>query len=209
MTPKHVITAVFSLLLFSTVLPESSFANTMPRDPVLSKCAWIAPMTPAITLPAEVNRNNNLRRKTGSGYFAKGEPLHFHGKLVDESCTPVSDAVITLWQADAEGKILPEQDKHFNGSGTAISDNLGQFDFLTVIPGAFDTSEEQSIPHLNIRIQHAHFPEFTSRIFLDPQLLQNTKDDRYPLTAPMRTVEGGKIAYFTFTLMGNTEYRKF
>ncbi|WP_163831070.1 intradiol ring-cleavage dioxygenase [Spartinivicinus ruber] len=77
-----------------------------------------------------------------------GAPLILMFSVVDaETCQPIKDAVVDLWQADALGyysgfdKQGPNQDKDFSGEtflrGTQITNNHGQCIFQTIYPGHY------------------------------------------------------------------------
>jgi protocatechuate 3,4-dioxygenase alpha subunit len=71
-----------------------------------------------------------------------GERIALSGRIVAGDGNPVSDAVVELWQANAQGKYAhPEdaQDKPieagFRGFGRCLTDAAGGFRFTTIKPG--------------------------------------------------------------------------
>jgi protocatechuate 3,4-dioxygenase beta subunit len=104
----------------------------------------------------KIGHSNNLRRKTGSPVFAAGQPMVINGRVVDRDCVPVMGAVVEMWQANSYGRYnngngkkndaAPDPD--FAGSGSAVTDNNGEFQFVTVYPGSFGTQS----PRLFFRI---------------------------------------------------------
>jgi protocatechuate 3,4-dioxygenase alpha subunit len=72
-----------------------------------------------------------------------GERIALSGRIVAGDGAPVTDAVVELWQANAQGKYAhPEdaQDKPiepgFRGFGRCLTDAAGGFRFTTIKPGA-------------------------------------------------------------------------
>lgn len=70
--------------------------------------------------------------------------IRLHGTVRDGDGAPVPDAVLEIWQADADGR-LPDQPGSLNrdgytftGWGRACTDNTGRYTFTTVEPGATD-----------------------------------------------------------------------
>ena len=69
-----------------------------------------------------------------------------HGRLLDGAGGPVPDAILELWQADAEGNVVQEQgslrrgagaeEQAFTGFGRASTDAEGRYAFTTIVPGA-------------------------------------------------------------------------
>ncbi len=73
---------------------------------------------------------------------AIGERVQVSGTVFDGNGIPVSDAVIEIWQADADGIYAhrddPRSDAHdpaFQGWGRVPTDAQGRFSFITIKPG--------------------------------------------------------------------------
>ncbi|MBJ7336968.1 protocatechuate 3,4-dioxygenase subunit alpha [Mycolicibacterium sp.] len=68
--------------------------------------------------------------------------IRFHGTVTDGEGTPVPDALLEIWQADADGHVptvggaLSRDGWTFTGWGRAATDDEGRFGFSTVLPGA-------------------------------------------------------------------------
>jgi protocatechuate 3,4-dioxygenase alpha subunit len=67
--------------------------------------------------------------------------VRFFGRVLDGDGDPVPDALVELWQADAEGRVVQEpgslrRDGHtFTGWGRAATDRTGTYSFTTLVPG--------------------------------------------------------------------------
>ena len=73
---------------------------------------------------------------------AQGERVHVQGQVFDGNGVPVSDAVLEIWQADAQGIYAhgedPRRGDHdpaFDGWGRVPTDAHGRFSFSTIKPG--------------------------------------------------------------------------
>jgi protocatechuate 3,4-dioxygenase, beta subunit len=100
-----------------------------------------------------------------------GERIIVTGRLMDESGRPVPDALIEIWQANAAGRYIHDNDRHdapldpnFTGAGRVVSDDQGRYAFTTIKPGAYPWRN-----HANAwRPAHIHFslfgPSFLSRL---------------------------------------------
>ena len=70
--------------------------------------------------------------------------IRLHGTVFDGDGAPVPDAVLEIWQPDADGRIscepgsLNRDGYTFTGWGRAATDNAGQYTFTTVEPGRTD-----------------------------------------------------------------------
>jgi len=74
--------------------------------------------------------------------FVAGERVTVEGLIVDGDGTPVTDAVIEIWQANAQGKYAHPDDSQdlpvaagFRGFGRIPTDAQGSFRFTTIKPG--------------------------------------------------------------------------
>jgi protocatechuate 3,4-dioxygenase alpha subunit len=80
----------------------------------------------------------------GSELVPPGSPgaIQLHGVVTDGAGEPVPDALLEIWQADADGAIprtdgsLRRDGWTFTGWGRASTDDAGHFSFSTVEPGA-------------------------------------------------------------------------
>lgn len=86
---------------------------------------------------------------------AKGERITITGTVYDGTGTPLKDALVEIWQADAAGlHNSPEEtrgaaDPHFTGFGRKAGDYAtGEWSFETVKPGA--------VPFIDGRLQAPH-----------------------------------------------------
>lgn len=87
---------------------------------------------------------------------AKGAPLRFSGVLTDKNGAPIRDALIEIWQADADGRYVgrdPDADPAFKGFGRALTKEDGAFSFQTVVPGASaGAGNSLQAPHIAIGV---------------------------------------------------------
>ncbi|HZD66972.1 MAG TPA: protocatechuate 3,4-dioxygenase subunit alpha [Acidimicrobiales bacterium] len=88
---------------------------------------------------------------------APGTPgaLALVGRVVDGAGAGVSDAMVELWQADADGQVprdVPGEDG-FRGFGRSLTDAEGRYRFLTVKPGAVKGPGGQlQAPHIDVSV---------------------------------------------------------
>ncbi|MFN8492266.1 MAG: protocatechuate 3,4-dioxygenase subunit alpha [Caldilineaceae bacterium] len=90
-----------------------------------------------------------------------GQPIRIKGRVLDGDGQPIPDALVEIWQADAEGHFNhaadPQQaqaDPHFRGFGRAETTAAGnQFVFHTIKPGLVTwDAERKQAPHINVRV---------------------------------------------------------
>ena len=178
-----------------------------------------------ISKPQIFNKNNNLNRKTGSFKVAIGEPLYIEGNIVDAFNIPIEGAIVKIWQTNSAGyyqtlvnKNSDFYDPNFLGSGQAITDNLGNYNFLTIFPGFYS----DRAPHINVIIAHKKFGIIETEIyfknhprnFKDPIYLSYPEQDREALTAEVNYVDSydltkGKIITFNVVMDGIHQYKRY
>lgn len=95
---------------------------------------------------------------------ASGDALTLSGFvyiLSDNACTPLTNALIDVWQADSSGEYDTSGD--FLYRGKLETDEDGYYTLTTIIPGA----SADDPPTIYIRITHPDAAELTTRVFLD------------------------------------------
>jgi protocatechuate 3,4-dioxygenase, beta subunit len=95
----------------------------------------------------------------------QGERIIVAGRLLDEDARPIPGALIELWQANAAGRYRHTKDNHpapidpnFTGSGRAVTDAAGRYQFTTIKPGAYPWRNHENA----WRPAHIHFSVFGS-----------------------------------------------
>jgi protocatechuate 3,4-dioxygenase, alpha subunit len=92
-----------------------------------------------------------------AGPNAKGERVRLIMRVIDGEGLPVDDAMIEIWQADAEGRYSKEAvgaaGAGFGGFGRSATDENGSCIFETIKPGRVpDENGKLQAPHLNVSV---------------------------------------------------------
>lgn len=96
-----------------------------------------------------------------AGAETRGERIAIEGRVIDGTGTPVRDALIEIWQANAEGRYNHPADRQhksldadFRGWGrTGTEFDTGIYRFETIKPGRAPWRDGQmSAPHINFWI---------------------------------------------------------
>ena len=72
----------------------------------------------------------------------RADAIQLHGTVTDGAGQPIPDALLELWQADADGQVvrrpgsLKRDGWTFTGWGRAAVDDAGHYSFTTLRPGA-------------------------------------------------------------------------
>jgi protocatechuate 3,4-dioxygenase beta subunit len=109
-----------------------------------------------------------------TSHFAEapqGERIIVAGRVLDEDGRGVPNALVEVWQANAGGRYRHTRDNHpapidpnFLGAGRAITDDAGNYRFVSIKPGAYPWRNH----HNAWRPAHIHFslfgPAFVTRL---------------------------------------------
>ncbi len=201
---------------------ESDFQETLtifePRRPTPSRF-----FTSDLSMPDKFFTSNNLAKKTGSFYRSFGEIIFLQGKVTDSFGVPIEGAVIEIWQANAAGKyhtLLEKNneyvDEYFNMSGRTVTDNLGNYHFITIVPG----STPGRAPHINMNVYHQKFGKLETEMYFadhpynesDYQYLSYEEKDRKLVTAAVRHLDpldtsSNKVCTFNIILRGIHQFK--
>ncbi|KJV69104.1 protocatechuate 3,4-dioxygenase [Candidatus Neoehrlichia procyonis] len=192
-------------------------------DPVIMNCVETPEIYNIQDKPKDFYMSNNLRRKVGSAVTAKGELIYIVGRVTDVNCIPVENVNVFMWQANTYGIYQNDfngteihtdnkYDENFSGSGKATTDNLGNYSFITVMPGKYSNR----VPHVNFMLQHPEFLEFYTEMFfseynnlVDPVLNRMVSPHLRKLLIAQYTVNdlGIKIYRFNITLGEQSTYK--
>ena len=124
----------------------------------------------------------------------RGERITIEGRVLDGDAAAVSDAMIELWQANADGRYdhpddLQEKllDPEFHGFGRAATDERGRFRFYTIKPGSVPgRGNLLQAPHINVSIfARGLLKRLVTRIYFPGEPL-NATDAVLKTVAPER-----------------------
>ncbi len=148
-----------------------------------------------------------------------GEHIRIEGRVLDGRGVPVKDALIEIWQADAEGRYAHPADPRqrnasfagFGRCGTG-TDPACRFQFDTIKPGTVDGVQA---PHINMVVQmrgllnHAftriYFADEAAANNRDPVLLSVPLGRRSTLIAPRVATPAGVVYQFDIHMQGEQE----
>lgn len=92
-----------------------------------------------------------------------GERIIVKGRVLDDGGRPLPRTLVEIWQANAAGRYLHKKDTHnapldpnFTGAGRTLTDAGGNYEFVTIKPGAYPWENHQNA----WRPQHIHFSLF-------------------------------------------------
>jgi protocatechuate 3,4-dioxygenase alpha subunit len=149
----------------------------------------------------------------------EGEHIRIEGRVLDGAGQPINDALIEVWQADAQGRYahpadLRSSNSPFRGFGRVGTgtDPHCRFVFDTVKPGSIDGRQA---PHINVvvlmrgMLMHAftrvYFSDEPAANAVDPVLQQVPSERRGTLIAERSGTPKGTVYRFDIQMQGDRE----
>ncbi len=173
-----------AFIILSLFISAVSLA-AVPVDPMVAECKKYPEIKNSSTMPLKFKTTNNLAMADESGFYqAEGEKITIYGRVMDSACVPLSDAKIYIWQVNKAGYVqyeskgLPKPkwvDPNFDGTGIVNSDNMGRFNFTTIMPGSY----HKYTPHINIKIEHPSLKTLYSKIYFPREMGDKIRDSVY------------------------------
>jgi protocatechuate 3,4-dioxygenase alpha subunit len=149
----------------------------------------------------------------------EGEHIRIEGRVFDGNGEPINDAMIEIWQADAQGRYAHPADARgsnasfggFGRAGTGTDPKL-RYWFDTIKPGAVDVTQA---PHVNVIVfmrgllTHAYtrmyFADETEANAADPVLAAVPEARRATLMAERHETPTGVVYRFDIRMQGDRE----
>jgi len=116
---------------------------------------------------------------------ASGTVVRIEGVVRDGDGEPVPDALLELWQADADGRYAHPEDagpvpsgRLFRGFGRACTDAEGRYWFRTIVPGAVAGANGAiQAPHANLTVfARGLLKRLVTRIYFADRASENARD---------------------------------
>jgi protocatechuate 3,4-dioxygenase, beta subunit len=188
-----------TFLPFWTV--KGAFAEELTRTPAQTEGPFYPNKLPLDT-------DNDLLVINDAITPAIGEITHLTGKILDAKGNPVKNAVVEIWQCDANGVYLhtgdsdskkDKQDKNFQGFGRFVTGSTGEYYFRTIKPVPYPGRT----PHIHFKIKQGRKELLTTQLYVKGEMNRNQKDfiytgvkddkQRESITVEFEKVKGSKI----------------
>ncbi len=144
--------------------PYASTPKRGPKDSLLPRVETLSELTGPVYGTDEVDESDaDLTSNARVNGEPIGERIIVTGRVLDENNKPVPNTLVEVWQANSTGRYLHKNDQHdapldpnFTGAGRCITNDKGEYRFVTIRPGAYPWGN-----HYNAwRPAHIHFSVF-------------------------------------------------
>jgi catechol 1,2-dioxygenase len=105
-----------------------------------------------------------------------GEPMSINGRItVLPDCSSIAGATLDIWQTNARGMYSnllglgdPADPRTFNLRGRLRSDDAGQYEFQSIVPGRYPLFWPLTRPrHVHMIVTHPQFAQLTTQIYFE------------------------------------------
>ena len=170
------------------------------------------------------NANYDWKETIGANLItpdAAGTKIHIEGCITDGDGKPINDAMIEIWQADAQGRYAhargekPRPNAKFTGFGRSATDKQGVYSFDTVKPGMVPgPGGKPQAPHIVVCIfSRGMLRQIYTRLYFsdeagnsaDPILQMVPEDRRGTLIAHKQSGTGAAVYRFDIRVQGDNE----
>ncbi|MDQ3341940.1 MAG: intradiol ring-cleavage dioxygenase [Myxococcota bacterium] len=127
-----------------------------------------------------------------------GERLVISGVVRDTHCTPIANATLDIWQADARGGY---DNDGWGLRGRMTTDKRGRFQLSSIVPGRYLNGRRYRPTHVHVKLRAPNMRELTTQLYFegDPY---NEGDDFIVKQLIMQHAKSGGVrrAAFDFVL---------
>jgi protocatechuate 3,4-dioxygenase, beta subunit len=182
---------------FCTV--PGAFAETLTLTPAQTE----GPFYPD---PLPLDTDNDLLVINDATTSALGEVTYLSGRVLDSRGQPVRNALVEIWQADAQGiyrhngdnndNRQAKRDQHFQSFGRFLTGTSGEYLFRTIKPVKYPGRT----PHIHFKVKRGGQELLTSQCYIAGEpanerdsIYQSVKDPkaRALITLPFVALPGG------------------
>jgi protocatechuate 3,4-dioxygenase, beta subunit len=165
----------------------------------------------------------DLTQVRGRADRAKGEVIYVRGRVLDQECRPVADALVEIWQANTWGRYDHEKDAgnprpldpNFQSWAEMLTDAEGRFRFKTIKPGSYPVGDDEWVrpPHIHFRVSRRGYHELVTQMYFagdplnEPDRIRGalTPEERERVTiafesSPSDLEAGSRLGQFEITL---------
>lgn len=151
----------------------------------------------------------------GNELVPPGTPgaIRIEGTVTDGGGDAVPDAMVELWQADADGRYPDAADtRGFTGIGRSGTEDGGRFGFTTIKPGVVPAGDGTShAPHIDVAVfARGLLKQLVTRIYFPDEVEANAADPLLSSLDPtgaatLVAIEDGDVLRFDITLQGDRQ----
>lgn len=147
-------------------------------------CIGTPPQTAGPFYPGATRFKNrtDLTTNPTNGAQAIGQVVIVAGRVINESCQPLENVDVEIWQACASGRYNHQRDPNpaaldpnFQYWGETLTNEKGEFAFKTIIPGAYPADSTWTRPpHIHFKVSRLGYRELVTQMYFKGSVLNQT-----------------------------------
>lgn len=136
-----------------------------------------------------------------------GTILNYKGKVTDEDCNPLANAIVDVWQANSDAE-YDGTSANFNYRGRFETGADGAYTFRSVKPGWYLNGAQYRPAHIHFRVTKPGYTELITQLYFvgDPYIAADpwaSDPDAEMRIVPIAIAGGEDTAEFNITLIAN------
>ena len=137
---------------------------------------------PFYPINPQLDTDADLVTLTGHSESARGKVVIVTGVVSDQNCKAVSGALVEIWQACESGRYnhpsdpnTAALDPNFQYWGKAVTNANGQYQFRTIVPGAYPASDDwMRPPHIHFKVSCKGYRELITQMYFADETLNDS-----------------------------------
>ena len=157
-----------------TAVSAATIVSSTPQNYALARILSTPPQTEGPFYPVlkPPDQDADLTMVGNSGKRAAGDLLLVQGQVLTPNDSPVTNALVEIWQTNAWGRYQDRRDRsdmpwdpNFQGYGHVTTDANGAYAFRTIRPAGYGQGYFRRTPHIHFRISGSHFDRLTTQMY--------------------------------------------
>lgn len=163
----------------TALVGTSAFAKIDECSSVMTPPQTKGPFYP---ITGQLDTDADLVTLTGHTESALGKIVIVTGVVTDQNCSTVSGALVEIWQACESGRYnhpsdpnTAALDPNFQYWGKAVTNAKGEYQFRTIVPGAYPASDDwMRPPHIHFKVSCKGYRELITQMYFAGETLNDS-----------------------------------
>jgi protocatechuate 3,4-dioxygenase beta subunit len=167
-----------------------------PSPPVCGEATVAQTAGPFYPTRDREDEDPDLTQVRGRPGRAAGDVIVIQGRVLDDACRPIADALVEIWQANTWGRYDHEKDAgnprpldpNFQSWAEMRTDAEGRFGFRTIKPGAYPADDQGWVrpSHIHFRVSRRGYHELVTQMYFAGESLNDADRIRLELAPEER-----------------------
>jgi protocatechuate 3,4-dioxygenase beta subunit len=192
----------FTLYYITAFAQSTNQTSTSPQSPQQQQNSFCK-LTESDMLGPFYKEGAPFKQRLGEG-VKEGERLIITGKVMDNRCQPIKDAILDVWQANSTGEY---DNEGFTLRGKVKTNNDGTYLIDTIIPHEYAAGDITRPGHVHLKVGSPNQPILTTQLYFEGDPYLSGLEDK-SLILKLADENGTKKANFDFVIEHYEEYEK-